>query len=187
MGGGPPVFKPGSTCPALLWIPARSFRFRVRVFYPLRSDFPVIFRYLPKSLAGPKPQVQAPGLASFPFARRYLENRCFFLFLRVLRCFSSPRSLRTVMYWLYDTYPLRYVGSPIRISAGLGICAPHRSFSQLITSFFGSQCQGIHLMLLFAWSASPCMRYAWSFLSLRTLNCFFETIDRLLISLLVKS
>ena len=33
------------------------------------------------------------GLASFPFARRYLGNRCFFLFLRVLRCFSSPRYL----------------------------------------------------------------------------------------------
>ena len=30
------------------------------------------------------------GLGSFPFARRYSENRCFFLFLRVLRCFSSP-------------------------------------------------------------------------------------------------
>ena len=32
-------------------------------------------------------------MASFPFARRYLGNRCFFLFLRVLRCFSSPRFL----------------------------------------------------------------------------------------------
>ena len=30
------------------------------------------------------------GLGCFPFARRYLGNRCFFLFLRVLRCFSSP-------------------------------------------------------------------------------------------------
>ena len=34
-------------------------------------------------------------MASFPFARRYLGHRSFFLFLRVLRCFSSPRSLRT--------------------------------------------------------------------------------------------
>ena len=42
----------------------------------------------------PQPRMQAFGLASFPFARRYLENRCFFLFLRVLRCFSSPRYLR---------------------------------------------------------------------------------------------
>lgn len=31
------------------------------------------------------------------FARRYLRNRCFFLFLRVLRCFSSPGSLRYAM------------------------------------------------------------------------------------------
>jgi hypothetical protein len=33
------------------------------------------------------------GLGSFPFARRYSENRCFFLFLRLLRCFSSPGCL----------------------------------------------------------------------------------------------
>ena len=33
-----------------------------------------------------------PGLASSAFARRYLRNRCFFLFLRLLRCFSSPGS-----------------------------------------------------------------------------------------------
>ena len=33
-----------------------------------------------------------PGLGSSAFARRYLRNRCFFLFLRVLRCFSSPGS-----------------------------------------------------------------------------------------------
>ena len=34
-------------------------------------------------------------MASFPFARRYLGNRCFFLFLELLRCFSSPRFLLT--------------------------------------------------------------------------------------------
>ena len=38
------------------------------------------------------------GLGSFPFARRYLGNRCFFLFLRLLRCFSSPGCLRTVIH-----------------------------------------------------------------------------------------
>ena len=32
------------------------------------------------------------GLGSSPFARHYLGNHCYFLFLRVLRCFSSPRS-----------------------------------------------------------------------------------------------
>ena len=43
----------------------------------------------------PQPRRQVFGLASSPFARRYLENRCFFLFLRVLRCFSSPGCLLT--------------------------------------------------------------------------------------------
>ena len=41
----------------------------------------------------PQPQMQASGLGSFHFARRYFGNRGFFLFLRVLRCFSSPGSL----------------------------------------------------------------------------------------------
>ena len=39
------------------------------------------------------PRSMLLGLGSFPFARRYLGNRSFFLFLRVLRCFSSPGSL----------------------------------------------------------------------------------------------
>ena len=33
------------------------------------------------------------GLGSSAFARHYLRNHCYFLFLWVLRCFSSPRSL----------------------------------------------------------------------------------------------
>ena len=38
------------------------------------------------------------GLGSSPFARRYSGNRCFFLFLQLLRCFSSPGSLPHTMY-----------------------------------------------------------------------------------------
>ena len=37
------------------------------------------------------------GLGSSAFARRYSQNRCFFLFLRLLRCFSSPGSLDYTM------------------------------------------------------------------------------------------
>ena len=44
-------------------------------------------------------------------------------------------------------------GFPIRISAGRWIFAPNRSFSQLVTSFVGSQCQGIPLVLLSAWTS----------------------------------
>ena len=35
--------------------------------------------------------ISTPGLGSSAFARRYLQNRFFFLLLWVLRCFSSPR------------------------------------------------------------------------------------------------
>ena len=41
----------------------------------------------------------------------------------------------------------------IRISTDLCLFAAPRGFSQLVTSFFGSWCQGIHLMLLFAWTS----------------------------------
>ena len=51
--------------------------------------------------------------------------------------------------WLSFPQP----GSPIRISTARRICAPYRSFSQLITSFFGSWCQGILPTLFFAWSS----------------------------------
>ena len=47
----------------------------------------------------PQPKL---SLASFPFARRYSGNRCFFLFLPLLRCFSSRRSLHRAMDLLYD-------------------------------------------------------------------------------------
>ena len=39
------------------------------------------------------PRCTHHGLGSSHFARRYFGNRVFFLFLRVLRCFSSPGSL----------------------------------------------------------------------------------------------
>ena len=50
-----------------------------------------------------------------------------------------------------DTQALPCVSSLIRKSADDRIFAPARSLSQLVTSFFGSQCQGIRLMPFFAW------------------------------------
>ena len=50
-----------------------------------------------------------------------------------------------------DTWTCIHIGFPIRKSAGRWIFAPNRSLSQLITSFVGSQCQGILLVLFLAW------------------------------------
>ena len=62
--------------------------------HPLRPDFPVRHTSLMRRVA---PALQPPacrnmrGLGSSPVARRYWGNHSYFLFLRVLRCFSSPR------------------------------------------------------------------------------------------------
>ena len=76
------------------------------------------------------------------------ESFVYFLFLRVIRCFSSPRSLRITIYSLYDTATLLAVSSLIRISTDLCLFATPRSFSQLVTSFFGAMYQGILLYAL---------------------------------------
>ena len=74
------------------------------------------------------------GLASFAFARRYSRNRCFFLFLRLLRCFSSPGSLPYVMDWRMDDWSFSSRVSPfryLRINGYLLLPAAFRSLSRL--------------------------------------------------------
>ena len=88
------------------------------------------------------------GLGSSNFARHYFQNRFFFLFLRVMRCFSSPGSPRIPIDSVYDTITLLMVSSLIRISTDHGLFATPRSFSQLVTSFFGAMYQGILLYAL---------------------------------------
>ena len=48
---------------------------------------------------------------------------------------------------------LRHRGFPIRRSTGQSLFPAHRGLSQVVASFIGSWCQGIHLMLFFAWTA----------------------------------
>ena len=99
--------------------------------------------------------IATSGLASFPFARRYLENLVWFLFLRLLRCFSSAGlSSYTYLFSIWY-YSIAVVGFPIWISTDNRIFAPPRGFSQLVTSFFVSWCQGILRMLFIAWSLWP--------------------------------
>ena len=70
-----------------------SGTFRVRGCHPLRPAFPGAFRYAPLFLSSPallpRARLDARGLGSSPFARRYLGSHCCFPFLRLLRCFSS--------------------------------------------------------------------------------------------------
>ena len=76
----------------VLWISSIAFSFHLQGCYLLWRVFPDLFDYNSLNLyeLSATPNSEELGLGSFPFARRYLGNRLFFLFLRVLRCFSSP-------------------------------------------------------------------------------------------------
>ena len=135
MGGGPPHFPQGSTCLVVLWILSAALRFRLRGFHPLWLAFPKPFSYLPAHLLqSVTPVCTHTGLGSFHFARRYSGNRCFFLFLRVLRCFSSPGSPCMAMYSPYSDRGLLCRVSPFRhprVNGYLRLSAAFRSLSRL--------------------------------------------------------
>ena len=64
------------------------------------------------------------------------QSLVYFLFLGVLRCFSSPRSPRRTTAAAPGSLP---AGFPIRTPADLRALAPPRGFSQLVASFFASE------------------------------------------------
>ena len=70
----------------------KAFLFHLQDYHLLWWVFPDLFNYNTSFLtvvsATPIKQ-SLIGLGFSPFARRYLGNRVFFLFLEVLRCFSS--------------------------------------------------------------------------------------------------
>lgn len=113
LAGGPARFTRDFSGPVLLGcLSNEPLTFRLRGSYPLRRTFRMSFAYINGfSLASwpadheqeiPQPRMRNPcrvshayGLASSGFARHYSRNHGCFLFLRVLRCFTSPRSLHT--------------------------------------------------------------------------------------------
>ena len=143
LADGPAGFTQDSSCPALLRVPLRLAWLRVRDFHPLRSGFPdASTRHVSCDVAALQPPHgrNRAGLGSSPFARHYWGNHCYFLFLRVLRCFSSPRSPPSSEGWQAFSLP----GCPIRKSADQRSFAPPRGLSQLITSFIACKSLGIH-------------------------------------------
>ena len=137
----------------LLWWYLRRFQFRLRDYYPVSCNFPKIFTYRQTyHCRGPKP------LANF-FARFGLlqfrspllpQSFVYFLFLRLLRCFSSAGSPHYTMDSCNDNTRLVVLCFHIRKSTGHRLCASIRRLSQLITSFIGAYCQGIPYMLFVA-------------------------------------
>ena len=94
--------------------------------------------------ATPDSLCKSSGLDSSAFARHYLRNHCCFIFLGVLRWFTSPRSPSTTMNSSWNNQCSHWMGFPIRKSPGHGLLASTRSLSQLATSFIAYLRQGIH-------------------------------------------
>ena len=163
MPDGPGRFKQGSTCPALLrnhWkedciftyaavtLYGRPFQtVRLTLSYP---SFNLPIASLPKHPADycgpatPSSPFESPGLGCSEFARHYYRNHGCFLFLEVLRWFTSPRSPRHPMYSDGGNGCSHPSGFPIRTSPDHSLLAAPRSLSQLTTSFIACLRQGIH-------------------------------------------
>ncbi len=127
---------------------------RVRGYHPILPGFPscsTSLHYNHVTVLQPRPCRNMAGLGSFPFARHYSGNHCYFLFLCLLRCFSSAGSLLLCHVFNMAGFPIRK--SPDRVSF-----ADPRRLSQLITSFIASESQGIPrvLFLTFFHSCAFC-------------------------------
>ena len=84
------------------------------------------------------------GLDCSAFARRYLRNRGYFLFVRLLRCFSSPAALYPPYVFRWEYWRITPVGYPIRKSGDQSLIAAPPGVSPLTASFIGPLPQGIH-------------------------------------------
>ena len=101
---------------------------RVRDFHTLRSGFPTRFHFLHSvrlEVLQPRKCRNIHGLGYSPFDRHYSENRFFFLFLQVLRCFSSLRWHASLRDWPSASRVAPF-GYP-RIKSSLQIPAAFRS------------------------------------------------------------
>ena len=123
----------------VLRVSSTPFKISLTGLSPSMVRLSRLFSYLSRSLLRPynPDEHKRIGLGCSRFARRYSGNHYCFLFLRVLRCFSSPGS-PPVGYWHFMP-----VGCPIRIPADQPVCARPRSFSQLVASFIASESLGI--------------------------------------------
>lgn len=91
-------------------------KFRLQGYYLLWRAFPDRFVYsVPLSLrieCPTTPRGKPLGLGCSRFARRYSGNRCCFLLLRVLRCFSSPGVPSIPYGFRYGYCPITDSGFP---------------------------------------------------------------------------
>ena len=161
---GPGRFPQGSTCPAVLrshWKEDCIFTYAAVTLYGrpfqtvrLTLSYPSFNQAIlpfvtegPLDYCGPatpSSPFESPGLGFSDFARHYYRNHGCFLFLRVLRWFTSPSSPDPPMNSAERSGCSHPLGFPIRKSPDHSLLAASRGLSQLTTSFIAYLRQGIH-------------------------------------------
>ena len=132
MPDGPGGFTQNSSCSALLRIPLCFVSLRIPDCHRLWSVFPGCSSHeisCNSAVLQPHTCRNTYGLGSSPFARHYWGNHCYFLFLQVLRCFSS---LPEPPSWM-DGIPSEYRVVPFgdsRIKGYLHLPVTFRSLSR---------------------------------------------------------
>jgi hypothetical protein len=157
LGEGPPGFPQGFSCPAVLRnSPREPGRFRLQGCHLLGPGFPtgsargrVVDSGFGRS-CNPGKGDALSGLGSSPFARRYWGNHVCFLFLRVLRWFTSPGGLWPPYRFRGQSLRIAERGYPIGRPPDRSLFAAPRGLSQLTASFLAFRCQGIHCLPLVA-------------------------------------
>ena len=144
-GVGPPDSGGVSRVPPYLGYRWAGGGLRARGCHPLRPAFPGRCARRPPCRAPvPLPRRAGPAVwASSAFARRYWRNHYCLLFLRLLRCFTSPGVAPAALWIRAGAPPSRGAGCPIRTPPDRRPHAPPRGFSQLAASFIACRRQGI--------------------------------------------
>ena len=112
------------------------------------------------------PECSHSGLGSFPFARRYSGNHYCFLFLRLLRCFSSPGSLCT---------PIQLALIQCTVTEGSSAGFPHSDICGSMDICSSPQLfAAYHVFLrLLVPRHPPCALFSLTLLRIHSVVCFF--------------
>ena len=150
----PPSSHGDSSCPAVLRILLLPSRISSTGLSPSLAGLPMPFHYAPSQSCSPKPgKYFYFPLASFAFAHHYLRNHVCFLFLRLLRWFSSAGSLAYDYFVHHTVIEYCSTGFPHSdIRGSMAICASPRLFAA---------CHVLHRLLMPR--HSPCALFRLTF------------------------
>jgi hypothetical protein len=143
LGDGPPRFRRGFTCPAVLRIHSRENEVSITGLLPylagLSRPLHLLRSFVTPYRVSYNPKRQASWFGLFPFRSPLLrKSKISFLSSGYLDV-SVPRvCLQYPMYSGKDTASLQAVGSPIRKSSDQCLLTAPRSISVFVPSFIGS-------------------------------------------------